>query len=662
MAPQGGIQASAGTYLTDPAADFNTTARTMLDGALGRWFKELSGGGGNGIIYKRWQWHAVSGNRWKDTACFGEHPGDPEGDKLNQLKGIEWGPILDTAARLTNAAKFSTNEIATGISNVSLQVERAWPDKNGHAAVEKINALTTAGTKFIDSATQLGAHLNTFCVESKKCIQKIVDFAGGPNDDFFNNYLANDDHVDIAHFSCAIDYIDFHLKIGKTADQKEYNLAKARSNEAGLKIYEGWNTWYSDVEKGRLDTFCDKYRNAVSSLRRLITEAYETIDGHLQTLMTGCSSLNFKPYANLDSLGTGGEKKPEEKQPEEKKPEQKPQDHTATSASSSQQQQWSGMPPNTGDPNAAIPDTGMPDPTRTGADPGTTPSGQTPGVDPATGQPETMTIQDGDRKVAVQSPDGQGHVKLTIDDGSGNPKTYDMDFSAGTGQQPQPLPANGQPALGPTTGADGVQHAQAGPDGKVVLHDGNMTITAEHPPGAWDQVQLTVDDGTGKPTSYLLDYGDPADPRSQVLPATSDPAQPAAAAAQQSATGSAGPAMTTQTQSVALDFGGGSDAGAADTAWSTQGDLLADSGQDQVAPAGDAGLAAVPDGGGGQYQQGQGAGVMGGGMPMMGGMGGGGDQERSSGQWSVQGDLFSDQPDAGARIAGALDDEPGFDR
>jgi hypothetical protein len=57
-----------------------------------------------------------------------------------------------------------------------------------------------------------------------------------------------------------------------------------------------------------------------------------------------------------------------------------------------------------------------------------------------------------------------------------------------------------------------------------------------------------------------------------------------------------------------------------------------------------------------------GGGMMGGGMMGAGAGGGqGGDSERSGGQWSIQGDLFSDEP-AAARIAGVLDDEPGFDR
>jgi hypothetical protein len=132
-----------------------------------------------------------------------------------------------------------------------------------------------------------------------------------------------------------------------------------------------------------------------------------------------------------------------------------------------------------------------------------------------------VEIKDGDRTIGVQSPDGQGHVKVTVDDGTGKPKSYDLDFGDPTRTTPgtgQPPAGSGAPQTGtPDSGAGqpaGSTPVQAGQDGKCVIKDGPLTITAEHPPGSADTVKVNVDNGTGAPpTTYTLDYADPANPK-----------------------------------------------------------------------------------------------------------------------------------------------------
>jgi uncharacterized protein YukE len=210
----------------------------------------------------------------------------------------------------------------------------------------------------------------------------------------------------------------------------------------------------------------------------------------------------------------------------------------------------------------------------------TVPAGYSPGVPMPQ---ETVKIQDGQNTIEVAHPDGQGRVKLTVDTGNGQVKTYDLDFGwrgavpgaptnppggfgqpgAGTagpfgtgqpgqfgpavpgqpGQFPPGVPGQfgpGQPGVpqpgqvagvgpfgpgvpgqfgpgqpgqfppgppgGPTPGE--VTPVHAGPDGRAVVHDGPVTITAEHPGGAPDQLRITVDDGHGRPTTYTVDYQD----------------------------------------------------------------------------------------------------------------------------------------------------------
>ena len=337
-----------------------------------------------------------------------------------------------------------------------------------------------------------------------------------------------------------------------------------------------------------------------------------------------------------------------------------------------------GAPPEIG---GSLPDAGATTPA--GADPVT-------GQPLPAGQPETVTIKDGQREISVQCPDGQGHVKLTVNDGTGQPKTYDLDFSAGTG-------VPGQPGAEPVT---------PGPDGKCVIQDGSTTITAERPPGSPDQVVVTIDDGTGNPTTYTMDYRDPANPQvvdggqvpGQPQPAfaAGPPMDPAASAASYgsgrepsgagiSGAGISGPggaqplaqpvgAAEPGQVTMAAD-GGGAFGGSPGTSgmWSAFGNLFGDSGAGQngggfgdttahqAGPAGEAGLASTTSEPSPSQQGAAGAPMMSG-MGAIGGMGagvsGGGDEQRTGSTWTLVGNLFDDAVDnVSEQISGALGHE-----
>jgi uncharacterized protein YukE len=357
-----------------------------------------------------------------------------------------------------------------------------------------------------------------------------------------------------------------------------------------------------------------------------------------------------------------------------------------------------------GDPTGEGPG-GPGDPT--GEEPGDVPPGTTPTTP---GEEETVTIDDGDRSISVTSPDGQGQVKVTVDDGSGQPKTYTLDFGEGTGGD---TPGAGAPG-GAQSGVDGAptldQPIEPGPDGKCVIEDGDLTITAERPDGSSDTVVVTVDDGTGEPTTYSLDYSGedgPAATPQDVPPAAGGPSEAQAMYGQldgrldgviddleseqqdfaagggqepagQYVAAGAEPAIDQGAQSpldsdpagqyatsaqASLSDGGGGGAGGGASFFSESGGGaggqagsfgLPDHGQYVATPAehGEAGLAsAAENDNGGRHASGQPSGAMGG-MPMMGGPGGGsGDQDRAGGQWRTTGDLFDDAADAELRGA-----------
>ncbi|MPZ86070.1 MAG: hypothetical protein GEV28_39155 [Actinophytocola sp.] len=148
-------------------------------------------------------------------------------------------------------------------------------------------------------------------------------------------------------------------------------------------------------------------------------------------------------------------------------------------------------------------------------------------TDPAAAEPpadESVRIKDGDRTISVTSPDGEGDVKVTVDYGSGKAKTYDLDFDAASGLSP--MPAEGRPAADP-----GAEHVPAGTNGKCVIENGDLKITAER--SLFDQgtITVTVENGTDKPTTYTLDFTD--DPPAGA-PAPSPPTPAASAAPTQS--------------------------------------------------------------------------------------------------------------------------------
>ncbi|GAB1508514.1 DNA polymerase III subunit gamma/tau domain-containing protein [Actinophytocola sp. KF-1] len=126
-----------------------------------------------------------------------------------------------------------------------------------------------------------------------------------------------------------------------------------------------------------------------------------------------------------------------------------------------------------------------------------------PEPDTAADQPATVEIKDGDRTIGVTSPDGEGRVRVTVDDGTGKTTTYELDFDAASGLLP-PRPADSEP--GAEAADDAPKQVPARTDGKCVIQDGPLTITAERPLFSPESIQLTVDDGTGNPTSYTLDF------------------------------------------------------------------------------------------------------------------------------------------------------------
>ncbi|WP_431900975.1 WXG100 family type VII secretion target [Amycolatopsis thermoflava] len=106
-----------------------------------------------------------------------------------------------------------------------------------------------------------------------------------------------------------------------------------------------------------------------------------------------------------------------------------------------------------------------------------------PAAAPVPDERDTLTVQRGDSKLEMSEPDQTGRMAIKIDNGDGPPKDYQLTWG---------MPDPATPAYTPAA------------DGKIHIDDGPLHITAERPSGEAGPTVVTIDDGTGTPTTYTL--------------------------------------------------------------------------------------------------------------------------------------------------------------
>ena len=270
-----------------------------------------------------------------------------------------------------------------------------------------------------------------------------------------------------------------------------------------------------------------------------------------------------------------------------------------------------------------------------------------------------ITIGDGTRDLTLTRPDQDGRTKITIAHPDGTTTTHDVDLDGDPDTDPETVPDPGVDDESAETGADWAdQHLMPDADGKVVIDDNGSTITVQQPdPNG--PVTVTVDDGTGEPTTYTLEFDDeitapgedPAAGGDNPLPDEPLPFDPALAGADAGGMGGGG---------GGLGGGGGGGLSAAGASLAAPHAPAAGgfTGAGEAAPQP---AAAAAQGG---------AGVAGTGAPGRGGMGGmpmmpmgmgmgqnGGDQDRTGGRWKTRENHFGEDLKPYSRIARMLDPE-----
>ncbi|WP_018682762.1 hypothetical protein [Actinokineospora enzanensis] len=630
------LQTPANVHTEDESA-------RMLEG-LEKYIQQM-GPAKLGFLYQMWRDHPAclpaNKGRWTEkVAGEGDQEKTDPGGGLYQLKVINWGFLWGARGRLDNLAA-AAGKIDGAASAVSGKLQGGWTSKAGEAAVTKINDLRGTSQDYATAVGQLRDHIGGAWQATREAVQKLSQFADrsdvggksmtdrfGKYADGLNGFPINRSERD--NYMIYMGEMNDAIKNGvyrggwndKEVSSTGGDITQFAFSPAGglftsvtpsnpqelhtpgaVKLTEGDNRWSNEI-CNELNDYCECYHLTMQNLRKQIDETVRTVKSAWDELRSATITLSTDPFAKL-SLASANPPPPEEKG----------DDHPGKDQPGDGHQGQDNPGTGTGNPGTGNTGTGMPtqpanvEPPKM-PEPGATDPSSVPGTPqpptpqpPSLSAPETVTIQDGDRTIGVQSPDGQGHVKVTVDDGSGKPKTYDLDFSAGSGGVgPDGKPvvgADGQPVVGPdgkpvtdghagsagqpvggsqAIGADGkpvagaqtvlgpdgqpivvgpdgqpvigpdgkpvtgsfgpegstqsdpsVQHVQAGADGKAVIHDGDLTITAERPADSPDSVRITVDDGTGHPVTYTVDADDsPAQAQGATSRVDGGPADPRA--------------------------------------------------------------------------------------------------------------------------------------
>jgi uncharacterized protein YukE len=279
-----------------------------------------------------------------------------------------------------------------------------------------------------------------------------------------------------------------------------------------------WVVKAADEQRGAIHQKIDEYCTEADDLRAFVTNAYDVSLDNLR-IVAEANVFSHLSVTGGSAPAAGGD--PGQGSPSDGSP---------------------GGAPGGGSPGGGGAEVMMPPPLPNPA-PEPVRAAVPEATDPATaGQAESVQIKDGDRTISVTSPDGEGHVKVTVAGADGQAKAYDLDFDAASGQEPRPAAGpDGRPlADGASPGQPHAERVPAGTNGKCVIQDGPLTITAERPLFDPRTLKIEVDDGVNEPTTYTVDFDEADTSGTTSPPANAQQADSPVAGAPETA-GSGGP-------------------------------------------------------------------------------------------------------------------------
>ncbi|MFD2466781.1 hypothetical protein [Amycolatopsis silviterrae] len=502
--------------------------------------------------YTRWMGHPSRNLGLRFAPPYGQ--GDEENRMLNELGGFGFGYFWGAqgrAANLGKAAKAAQDDTA----QVKQGLAAAWQGKAADSAAEKLDDFSKASGEYLGTVNGFSQLLQQLWQTVRK---PIVDLGQLPENggQAPKKFLDSHKPEDTDGLLMFMDRLDEAIKWGRQKSSEagigdmslphvgnaRNSSEVARSQDDGtgpinaqdirgmsVDLDTGYDSKWSDMFCRQMDEYCQQYSDAMECFRQYIRNAHTAATNGLRAFSDGLN-VPTDPFGRLQlgadkgtggrdtGKGGGGDSKPR-----------------SSGGGGDTKPQEATVPPQVGPPPAAQPDPNQNPVTHKPleVDPET---GQPYPIDPKTGEavkteheaPDTVTVQHGDHKITMSEPDDHGKMAVSVGDGTGHDKAYQLDF----GDQPDKAPGGhsdpaardedpaGKPhdapvqkqpdGTSPTT--DPNQVHRPGPDGKIHIEDGNLKITAERPSGPDGPTVVTVDDGSGEPTKYTLDDHGKIDP------------------------------------------------------------------------------------------------------------------------------------------------------
>ncbi|SFN92510.1 hypothetical protein [Amycolatopsis rubida] len=513
--------------------------------------------------YTRWMQHPSRNLGLRFAPPYGQ--GDEENRMLNELGGFGFGYLWGAqgrAANLGKAAKAAQDDTA----QVKQGLTAAWQGKAADSAAEKLDDFSKASGEYLGTVNGFSQLLQQLWQTVRKPIVDLgqVPENGGQAPKKFLDAHKPEDTDGLLMF---MDRLDEAIKWGRQDDNDREVINPrsssevARNQEDGtgpinaqdirsmsVDLDTGYDSKWSDMFCRQMDEYCQQYSDAMDAYRQYIRNAHTAATNALRAFSDGLN-VPTDPFGRLQlGADSGGQDKGSSGRNDGGGGDTKPR---SSGGGGDTKPQEATAAPQVG-PTPAQPQTppAQPEPNQNPVthkplevDPST---GQPYPIDPRTGEavktgheaPDTVTVQHGDHKITMSEPDDHGKMAVSVGDGTGHDKAYQLDFGDQSDQAPgtaadaaqgdparphdgkhdpaQPHDAAGGPVhkqpdgTAPTT--DPNQVHRPGPDGKIHIEDGTLDITAERPSGPDGPTVVTVDDGSGEPTKYTLDDHGKIDP------------------------------------------------------------------------------------------------------------------------------------------------------
>jgi uncharacterized protein YukE len=423
-------------------------------------------------------------------------------DERAKLLDLHWGRIEHDGALLQGLGTAMTNFAETLGANVTTLAEK-WKGESYDAFKTAIDKIQRSLTQYGEAATITGDGLVNAMAQVRQMYQTFADDSADKHLNFgdmappeeWHKIGEQDYSTDILADACPSIHDD-----GPIVD---LNWDCIKDNDEQSSMINGrfvterrWAVLKQDGCEESLDRVSIMYTNLVEQSQGWIDRIKGKLDnyyGAVNTVVDGVSGLydvaltnvynlaNDEVFSSLRVIGGGS-----------------PVDEGASGGGDA-----GPGPAAVAEPMPEpMPESVEPEPVETA--PAETVAQEPPVAETPPDLGESVQIQDGDRTIGVTGLDGEGRVRVTVADAAGATKSYILDFGAASGLSS--TPASGEP------GPDGVvpEEIPARTNGKCVIQDGPLTITAERPLFSPDSLKLVVDDGGGNPTTYTLDYDVPA--------------------------------------------------------------------------------------------------------------------------------------------------------